>query len=160
MTTPTPTFTVERLSFATLTELPLHRGFYQATQLLHEAFNGTFPSVTAVEFQVKCTAASPADLAVFGPDASDRATAAAPLLRLLAAGLPDNALLNRLFSGHLAGDKFAEAAAILWELRTVATTADAVTFGVVSSAYWLEDFKYADTYPAPTHADAPSEEAE
>jgi hypothetical protein len=31
---------------------------------------------------------------------------------------------------------------------------------VVSSAYWLEDFKYADTYPAPTHADAASEEVE
>ena len=141
-------------------ELPLHRGFYQATQLLHEAFNGTFPSVKAVEFQVKCTAASPADLAVFGTDAGDRATAAAPLLRLLAAGLPDNALLNRLFSGHLAGEKFAEAASILWELRAVEQTADAITFDVVSSAYWLEDFKYADTYNAPTHADAPGEEAE
>ena len=141
-------------------ELPLHRGFYQATQLLYEAFNGTFPSVKAVEFQVKCTAANAADLTVFGADASDRATAAAPLLRLLAAGLPDNALLNRLFSDHLAGEKFAEAATILWELRAVAKTADSVTFDVVSSAYWLEDFKYADTYSAPTHADAPGEEAE
>ena len=49
---------VENLSHQMLTErlweenpeLPLHRGFYQATQLLHEAFNGTFPSVKAVEF--------------------------------------------------------------------------------------------------------------
>ena len=141
-------------------ELTQHLGFYQATQLLHEAFNGTFPSVKAVEFQVKCTAASPADLDVFGTDAGDRTTAAAPLLRLLAVGLPDNALLNRLFSGHLAGENFAEAASILWELRVVEKTADAVTFDVVSSAYWLEDFKYADTYTAPTHADAAGEEAE
>ena len=141
-------------------ELPLHRGFYQATQLLYEAFNGTFPSVKAVEFQVKCTAASPADLEVFGADAGDRTTAAAPLLRLLAVGLPDNALLNRLFSGHLAGDTFAEAASILWELRAVEKTAESITFDVVSSAYWLEDFKYADTYTAPTHADAAGEKAE
>ena len=141
-------------------ELPLHRGFYQATQLLYEAFNGTFPSVKAVEFQVKCTAASPADLEVFGADAGDCTTAAAPLLRLLAVGLPDNALLNRLFSGHLAGDTFAEAASILWELRAVEKTTESITFDMVSSAYWLEDFKYADTYTAPTHADTADEKAE
>ena len=141
-------------------ELPLHRGFYQATQLLHEAFNGTFPSVKAVEFQVKCTAENAADLAVFGPNADDRATAAAPLLRLLAAGLPGNALLNRLYADHLAGEQFAEAAAILWEVRALEQTADAITFDVVSSAYWLEDFKYADTYAAPTHADAAGAETE
>ena len=159
---------VENLAHQMLTEclweenpdLPLHRGFYQATQLLHEAFNGTFPSVKAVEFQVKCTAQSAADLAVFGPDAGERATAAAPLLRLLAVGLPDNALLNRLYSDRLADDKFAEAASILWELRSVEKTAESVTFDVVSSAYWLEDFQDADTYTAPTHADASGEEVE
>ena len=159
---------VENLAHQMLTEclweenpdLPLHRGFYQATQLLHEAFNGTFPSVKTVEFQVKCTAESAADLAVFGLDAGERATAAAPLLRLLAVGLPDNTLLNRLYSDHLADHKFAEAASILWELRAVEKTAESITFDVVSSAYWLEDFKYADTYTAPTHADASGEEAE
>ena len=141
-------------------ELPLHRRFYQATQLLHEAFNGTFPSVKAVEFQVKCTAENATDLAVFGTDADNAATAAAPLLRLLAVGLPDNALLNRLYSDHLAGDTFAEATSIIWELRATETTTASITFAVVSSAYWLEDFKYADTYTASTHADAPGEEAE
>jgi len=141
-------------------ELPLHRRFYQATQLLHDAYNGTFPSVKAVEFQVKCTAENAADLAVFGADADHAATAAAPLLRLLAVGLPDNALLNRLYSDHLAGDTFAEATSIIWELRATEKTAESITFDVVSSAYWLEDFKYADTYTAPTHAEAAGEEAE
>ena len=75
-------------------------------------------------------------------------------------GLPDNALLNRLYSDHLADHQFAEAASILWELRAVEKTAESITFDVVSSAYWLEDFKYADTYTAPTHADASGEEAE
>ncbi|GAB3584977.1 hypothetical protein [Hymenobacter daeguensis] len=129
-------------------ELPLHKGFYQATQLLHDAYNGTFPATKAVEFQVKCTATNAADLAVFTPGP------AAPLLRLLAPGLSAKALINRLFSAQLAGDKFEEAAAILWQLTISAQSADAITFDVVSSAYWLEDFKYADTYTAPTHADA------
>lgn len=129
-------------------ELPLHKGFYQATQLLHDAYNGTFPATKAVEFQVKVTAASPDDLAVFADEP------AAPLVRLLAPGLSEKALINRLFSSQLEGDKFEEAKSMLWQLTTTEKTADSITFDVVSSAYWLEDFKYADTYEAPTHADA------
>ena len=43
---------------------------------------------------------------------------------------------------------------MLWQLTTKEKTTDSITFDVVSSAYWLEDFKYADTYEAATHADA------
>jgi hypothetical protein len=135
-------------------ELPLHKGFFQATQLLHDAYNGTFPSTRAVEFQVKCTAENASDLAVF----SD--SPAAPLLRLLAQGLPDNALMNRLFSVQLAGDKFEEARSILWQFTPGKTEDNSIIFDVVSSANWLEDFKYADTYEAATHADAPVAEEE
>ena len=129
-------------------ELPLHKGFYQATQLLHDAFNGTFPATKAVQFRVQCTAADATGLEVFG------AEPAAPLLRLLAPGLPGNALINRLFSTQLEGDAFPEAEHMLWQLKVVEQSATAITFDVVSSAYWLDDFKYADTYEAPTHADA------
>ena len=128
-------------------ELALHPGFYKATELLHTAYNGTFPRAQAVQLQVKCTAADPADLALFA------ATPAAPLLRLLAPGLPDNALLNRLFTAQLAGSEFPEAELILWELTTTATDNNSVVFEVISSAYWLDDFKYADVYEATTHAD-------
>ena len=132
-------------------ELPLHKGFYQATQLLHTAYNGTFPRTQAVEFQVKCTAENAEDLAVFAE------APAAPLLRLLAQGLPDNALINRLFSTQVAGPAFEEAKSILWELKTVEQAGNSITFDVMSSTSWLEDFKYADTYEATTHADAAAE---
>jgi hypothetical protein len=146
---------IENLSHQMLTEklweenpeMSLHRGFYQGTQLLHDAFNGTFPSTKAVEFKVKCTAAAPTDLAVFAEEP------AAPLLRLLAQGLPDNALLNRLFSTQLTGAEFVEAKSILWQLTPGEKTANSVVFDVVGSANWLEDFKYADVYEASTHAD-------
>ncbi|HEX8330876.1 MAG TPA: hypothetical protein VF629_25315 [Hymenobacter sp.] len=147
---------IENLSHQMLTEklweenpeLPLHKGFYQATELLYTAYNGTFPRAQAVQFAVKCTAENPEDLAVFA-DAP-----AAPLLRLLAQGLPDSALLNRLFSTQLEGPAFAEAPAILWQLATKESEPTSRTFEVVSSTNWLEDFKYADVYEATTHADA------
>ncbi|MDB5234377.1 MAG: hypothetical protein JWR44_1370 [Hymenobacter sp.] len=153
---------IENLSHQMLTEklweenpeMPLHRGFYQGTQLLHEAYNGTFPATKAVEFKVKCTAATPEDLAVFGDEP------AAPLLRLLAQGMPDNALMNRLFSSQLAGPEFVEAKSILWQLTPSDKTANSLVFDVVGSANWLEDFKYADVYEASTHADAVATEEE
>ena len=146
---------IENLSHQMLTEklweenpeLPLHKGFYKATELLYTAYNGTFPRTQAVQFQVKCTAENAEDLAILTD------SPAAPLMRLLAQGMPDNALINRLFTAQLEGPKFAEAEFMLWELKTLGKEANSVTFDVVSSAYWLDDFKYADVYEATTHAD-------
>ncbi|NML63629.1 hypothetical protein HHL22_00240 [Hymenobacter sp. RP-2-7] len=118
----------------------LHKSFFNATQLLYDAYNGKFPHPQAVEFKVKLTAADPADLAAL--DAEPAAT----LLRLLAPGLSDSALLHRLFGDQLAGGDFPEAAAILWQLTPSERTASSVVYDVVSSDYWLEDFKFADTY--------------
>jgi hypothetical protein len=81
-----------------------------------------------------------------------------PLLRLLAQGMPDSALLNRLFSEQLAGDSFVEAKHILWRLDTIEKANNYVIFDIVSSAYWLEDFKYANSYVAQTQADSIYEE--
>lgn len=120
----------------------LHQKFFNATQLLYDAYNGKFPHPQAVEFKVKLTATDPADLA-----ALDQEPAAA-LLRLLAPGLSDRALLHRLFSDQLAGGAFPEATDILWQLTPSEKTATSVVYDVVSSDYWLEDFKFADTYEA------------
>jgi hypothetical protein len=120
----------------------LHQKFFNATQLLYDAYNGKFPHPQAVEFKVKITAASPADLAALDHEP------AATLLRLLAPGLSDRALLHRLFSDQVAGGEFPEAASILWQFTPSEKTADSVVYDIISSDYWLEDFKFADTYEA------------
>ena len=135
-------------------ELDQHEGFFKATQLLYAAYNGKFPRTEAVQFQVRLTAPDAEALTVF-----DEAPAA-PLLRLLAQGMPDNTLLKRLFSDQLEGTAFPEAPAIVWQLTPSDRTEKSVVFEVVSSAYWLDDFKYADTYEATTQADAVPEEVE
>ena len=135
-------------------ELDQHQGFFKATQLLYTAYNGKFPRTEAVQFQVQLTAQAPADLAIFEEQPE------APLLRLLAQGMPDNALLKRLFHEQLDGTSFPEAPAIIWQLRPVSQTEQSITFDVVSSAYWLEDFKYADSYQATTQPDVVVEEPE
>ena len=127
--------------------MELHQGFFNATQLLYEAYNGKFPHPQAVEFKVKVTASDSADLVLL-----DQSPAVA-LLRLLAPGLSDRALLKRLFGEQLAGGEFAEAPAILWQIVPSERTANSVVFDVISSDYWLEDFKYADTYEATVAAE-------
>jgi len=120
----------------------LHQKFFNATQLLYDAYNGKFPHPQAVEFKVKLTAADPADLALLDHEP------AAALLRLLAPGLSDRALLHRLFGDQLAGGEFAEASDILWQLTPSEKTDASVVYDIISSDYWLEEFKYADTYEA------------
>ncbi|MCC2547844.1 hypothetical protein LJY25_15445 [Hymenobacter sp. BT175] len=146
---------IENLAHQMLTEklweenpqLGQHQGFFKATQLLHEAYKGKFPRTEAVRFQVQLTAADSATLAVFDSQPE------APLLRLLAQGMPDNTLLRRLFSDQLAGSLFPEAPHIIWQLQTLKQEPSVRVLEVVSSAYWLDDFKYADTYEATTQAE-------
>ena len=119
--------------------LDLHPHFFSATQLLYDAFGGKFPHPQAVEFKVRI---SGPDLAPLDPPAP------ATVLRLLAPGLADRALLHRLFGEQLAGGDFPEAADILWQVTPGERTADSVVLDIISSDYWLEDFKYADQYEA------------
>ncbi|MBC7923759.1 MAG: hypothetical protein H7Z75_22010 [Ferruginibacter sp.] len=131
-------------------ELSLHEGFFKATQLLYAAYNGKFPRTEAVRFRIRLTAEDGGDLAIF--DAHPEA----PLVRLLAQGMSGSALINRLFSHQLEGARFDEAKHILWQLDTIEKEKDHVVFEVTSSSYWLDDFKYADSYQATTHEDSAS----
>ncbi|AHJ96465.1 hypothetical protein [Hymenobacter swuensis] len=135
-------------------ELGQHEGFFKATQLLYTAYNGKFPRAEAVQFQVQLTTEDAEALTIFNQQPE------APLLRLLAQGMPHNTLLKRLFHEQLDGTSFPEAPSIIWQLMPSKKTDSSVIFDVVSSAYWLDDFKYADTYEATTQADAVAETAE
>ncbi|MCE6991963.1 hypothetical protein [Dyadobacter sp. CY323] len=125
-------------------ELSLHPDFFRATQLLYQAYNGKFPRGEAVHFQVEITG----DISVFDQNPESA------LVRILAAGMSDRSLINRLFSGQLEGAPFKEAKDILWKMDKVSSEGNSVTFDIVSSAYWLDEIKYADTYQAEATADA------
>jgi len=149
---------IENLSHEILTEklweeypeLPLHPDLYRSTQLLYDAYNGKFPRPEAVQFTIEINGG----VTIFEENPE------APIVRLLAAGMSDRSLIHRLFSDQIEGDRFAEAKDILWQLKKVTGDQNAVTYEIVSSAYWLDEIKYADSYEAETHADAMSDEGE
>lgn len=146
---------IENLSHQMLTEklweenpkLDLHVSFFKATQLLYEAYNGKFPRAEAVQFQLKITTQNPDSLSIFDQNPQ------APILRILAQGMSDRSLVNRLFEDQLQGASFPEAENIIWKLDVLEKDANAMVVDIVSSVYWLDDIKYANNYEATSHAD-------
>jgi len=129
-------------------ELSLHPDFFRATQLLYTAYNGKFPKTEAVQFEVKITG----DISIFEENPE------APIVRILAAGMSDHSLIHRLYGDQLKGEHFDEAKSILWQLKTIAKDDMSITYEIVSSSYWLDEIKYADSYEAEAHADVVIEE--
>jgi hypothetical protein len=147
---------IENLSHEILTEklweeypeLPLHSDLFRSTQLLYDAYNGKFPRAEAVRFTIEIEG----DVAIFNENPE------APILRILAAGMSDRSLIKRLFSDQVEGNHFDEAKDILWQLKVVSQSETSVTYDIVSSAYWLDEIKYSDSYDAEAHADEAKEE--
>ena len=77
----------------------------------------------------------------------------APLVRLMAGGLPDNSVINRLFDDKLEGEQFQEAKDILWQLKMAKNENNELVADVISSHYWFKDLKYVDSFEAETHED-------
>lgn len=123
-------------------DLSLHEEFFNATQLLYEAFNGKFPHPEAVRFQVKVTPKKSDDLTIFNENIETG------LIRLLVKGMPDNTLINRLFDEQLEDGDFREAKDIIWQLKKTEETSSSTVFDVISSEYWFKDFKYMEPFEA------------
>ncbi len=131
-----------------------HKRFFDAYGLLRKAFNGTFAAPTGVRFQARVNAQHANDLDVFKPDIEPALT------RLLAAGIAENAILNRLYNEKIQGDDFPEAKNILWQVKEISTSDKEVTYEIISSELWFGDFEDVESFTGSTHADAIKEDEE
>tara|TARA_R110000744_G_scaffold141922_3_gene253381 strand:- start:1049 stop:1726 length:678 start_codon:yes stop_codon:yes gene_type:complete len=123
-------------------DLSLHEQFFNAGQLLFQAFNGKFPQSEALRFKVEIEAAKKEDMSVF------KSRFEASLIRLLAAGMPKNTLLNRLFSEQLEGQDFPDAKDIIWQYNSEAISDKSMSIEVISSVYWFHDLRFTDPFEA------------
>jgi len=126
--------------------LSLHEDFFNATSLLHNAFNGSFPTPKAVSFQVIVTAKDQTDLDVFSDNIET------PLIRLLAQGMPETTLINRLFDEKLTEGLFEESADIIWQVTKTQNGAE-ISFDVISSLYWFQDIEEVGAFEAELNID-------
>lgn len=128
-------------------DLSLHEEFFAVHQLLYDAFEGTFPHPEAVSFQINIQEISKNNVSIF------EGYPEAPIVRLIAGGLPNNSVINRLFDDKIEGEKFQEAKDILWQLKMTKNDNNELIADVISSHYWFKDLKYVNGFVAETHAD-------
>jgi hypothetical protein len=110
-------------------DISLHHQLFNINQLLHKAYNGTFPSAkaTLIEFEISPNKELSKEL----------------ILKLLDKTLASNNVIKRLFSNQLAGkESFEEAEDIIWDLKTTGMSSYILT----TSEYWMsrDEFKDAE----------------
>lgn len=126
----------------------LHPKFFRIGSLLYAAFNGGFPKPDARRLKLKVTA-----LKEDGKPALSK-PGRAFIARLLAAGLDEHALLHRLYEKELQGDRFPNAPGIIWSGKSNLSPDGSYELTVISSDYWLKDFRAGNSFEASAHPDA------
>ena len=76
------------------------------------------------------------------------------LVRLLADGMDDHAILHRLYGDQLSGKSFPNAAEIVWTVRAEPAGEDTVKLEVISSGYWLDALERTKNYESAAYPDA------
>jgi uncharacterized protein (UPF0332 family) len=108
-------------------DISLHHELYNINQLLHKAYNGTFPNAkaTIVEFEIT----------------PNKDVTKEHVLKALNATLTNNNVIKRLFSNQIAGkENFDEAESIIWDL----THKDENTYILTTSEYWMSKNEFSE----------------
>ncbi len=126
----------------------LHERLFNVGSLLYAAFPRTFPTPDAVRVKLQVTAGNAAarDLVGAAPDETF-------LVRLLADGMDDRAVLHRMYGEQLKGRSFPNAAAVVWIVRAQVTGEDVMTIEVTGSGYWLDPLDQTASYESAAYAD-------
>ena len=129
-----------------------HERLFQVGSLLFAAMPQTFPKADAVKvsFEVTASDAASAELLTSSPDESF-------VVRLLADGMDDHAVLHRMYGEQLKGSSFPNAAEIVWIITASEVSKNVWQLEVISSGYWLDALERTKSYESNAFADEISE---
>lgn len=125
-----------------------HERLFNVGSLLFAAMPRTFPKTDAVQLKLQVNAADKEALQLITP-----APAEALLVRLLADGMEDNAVLHRLYGDQLAGPSFPNAAEVVWIMQTDTIGDLSTTVSVIGSGYWLDALERTKSYSSNAYPD-------
>ncbi len=132
-------------------DLSQQAGIFSAVVLLQQAFPQRIARPDAVSITARVQTASGTGMAWLDTDTVDPAL----MLRILAAGMDERAMLRRVFDESLAGSDFPEAAGILWQVSRGPNQAAAREFTMISSHPWFGPLEDAENWTAQAWPDAP-----
>ncbi|MDU8885340.1 hypothetical protein RXV94_04145 [Yeosuana sp. MJ-SS3] len=110
-------------------DISLHHQLFNVNQLLHKAYNGTFPNAkaTVIEFEI----------------APNKEVTKETVLKALNHGLADGNVIKRLYADQLTSkEEFIEAESIVWSLINNGEN----NYTVITSEYWIskDEFNEAE----------------
>jgi len=129
-----------------------HTRLFNAYGLLRKAYNGIFKEPTGVKFTIKITANNKDLFDIFGLSLH------AVIVRLLANGLGETAILNRLYAEQLSGESFPDAKNILWILKEISIKEKERRYEITSSDLWFGELEEGMSFEAKVHADEEEKE--
>lgn len=128
-------------------DMELHRTMFSVGSLLSAVNEQLFPTPDAVRvtMEVECKDAESAKLL-------QDDTAPQLIVRMLSAGMDDDAVLKRLFADELQSGNFPDAASLIWDLDVEHPTAITAIVKVTSSGYWLDSLKETTAFTWEGHS--------
>ena len=135
----------------------LHRDIFAACVLLYAAFPTRYPRPDMLRLDLRLRARSTVGKALLREPPE-----AAFVARVLADGMNEKSILERLFDEQLGGRNFPEAEGIIW-LAEYGEPADGdaeATLTVYSSRHWLQAMTGVDAFPSSACNDRPDEDDE
>ncbi len=135
-------------------DIYLHADIFAACVLLKQAFPKVFPrpDLLQLRLQLIATGSSGRTIISLEPEA-------AFVARVLADGMSENSILERLFDEQLAGNSFPEAEGMVWQSGFSECSADgkSALLTVYSSEHWLESMEDIGDFPSNAYNDRPDE---
>lgn len=129
-------------------DMTLHEQLFNVGSLLSAAFPSRFPEPDAVRVTLHITAGN-----VLAEQVLSQSLSESFLVRLLADGMDDGAVLRRLFDEQLTSRSFPEAESIVWTVHAEAISDSSVQVEVISSGYWLDSLRSTRAYESNAYGD-------
>lgn len=125
-----------------------HERLFNVGSLLYAAMPRVFPEPDAVRLKIEVAGvdAASSQLLTTSPDESF-------LVRLLADGMDDHAVLRRMYGEQLVGASFPNASEIVWIVQSEPVGDSALAFEVIGSGYWLDALARTKSYESTAFAD-------
>ena len=138
-----------------LSDIRLHARVFAASQLLYQALPKLFPKPDMMQLTLRLQARSAEAIQLLRA-----APEAAFVTRVLADGMDEHSILERLFDEQLAARSFPEADGIIWhaEFGEVSDDGASAVLTVYSSQHWLHDLEDIDEFESGAYNDSDDDE--
>lgn len=125
-----------------------HERLFNVGSLLYATMPRIFPKPDAVRVKLEVTSSNAASAELLTGSLNESF-----LVRLLADGMDDHAVLHRLYGEQLKGQSFPNADEVVWIVRTEAVGKEVLEIEVIGSGYWLDALERSEAYESTAYVD-------